>query len=85
MIRSQTRRSTRHAHQATKNPNITPATAASRLPDQLRLNDGYSKMIVDDIIIALNEALKSISVAGNKLLEASATADSHNPDDTATS
>jgi len=49
------------------------------------LNDGYSKMIVDDIIIALNEALKSISVAGNKLLEASATADSHNPDDTATS
>lgn len=26
------------------------------------LDDGYSKMLVDDIVIALNEALKSISV-----------------------
>jgi hypothetical protein len=45
------------------------------------LPNGYGKQVVTDIVTSLNEALKSIAVASNKLVSASLTADGHCPDD----
>ena len=46
---------------------------------QLRLAEGYDKLVVADIIGFLIEALKSIGVADNKLLQAHTKADCHSP------
>jgi len=43
------------------------------------LPEGYDKLVTADIIILLIEALKGIGAADNKLLEAHAKADHHNP------
>ena len=45
------------------------------------LPDGYGKQVVTDIVNLLNEALKSIGVADNKLLWAHTKAAEHLPDD----
>ncbi|ETW26614.1 hypothetical protein [Mycobacterium gastri] len=45
------------------------------------LPSGYGKQVVADIVTLLNEALKSIGVANNKLVAASLAADGHCPDD----
>ena len=45
-----------------------------------RLPDGYDKLVASDIIALLVEALKSVSVARNKLTHAHLKADDHNPD-----
>jgi hypothetical protein len=44
------------------------------------LPDGYDKLVASDIIALLVEALKSVSVARNKLTHAHLKADDHNPD-----
>jgi hypothetical protein len=44
-----------------------------------RLPDGYDKLVASDIIALLVEALKSVSVARNKLTHAHLKADDHNP------
>jgi hypothetical protein len=41
---------------------------------------GYDKLVASDIIALLVEALKSVSVARNKLTHAHLKADDHNPD-----
>src|SRR5271154_6872393 len=49
------------------------------------LPDGYDKHIVTEIITLLNQALKDIGDADNKLLGAHTKAASHRPDDSGTS
>jgi hypothetical protein len=49
------------------------------------LSDGCGKEVVDDIVESLNEALKSIAVAGNNLLSACVKADGHTSDGPTTS
>ena len=47
------------------------------------LPDVYDKLVVSDIIALLNDALKAMSIAGNKLMHATLKAADHTPTDPA--